>query len=50
MCGIPGISVVDLFGEETGKARGKEKAEKAAERDGSSPAARAKEKDETPTR
>jgi hypothetical protein len=48
MCGTLATSVVDLYGEETGRAEGKEKAARAAGKDGSNPVE--KEKEKVPTR
>ena len=48
MCGILATSVVDLYGEQPGRAEGKGKAARAAGKDGSSPVG--KEKEKVPTR
>ena len=47
MCGILATSVVDLYGEETGRAEEKEQAARAAGKDGSNPVGEEKEKDPT---
>ena len=48
MCEPLATSVVDLYGEDTGRAEGKEKAARAAGKDGSNPVG--KEKELVPTR
>ena len=47
MCEIPATSVVDLYGEDTGRAREKARAARAAEEDGSDPVGKEKETDPT---
>ena len=50
MRGIPATSVVDLYGEDTGRAREKVRAARAAGEDGSKPVGKGKEKEKGPTR
>ena len=48
MCGNLASSVVDLYGDETGRAEEKEMAARAARKDGSNPVG--KEQEKVPTR